>query len=73
MAAHSSILAWRILVGCSLWGCNELNMTEQLTLLFINKLLKGTMTNLRPSGHRLRKMFENDATQIRARFLTQAG
>ena len=31
------------------------------------------MTNLRPSGHRLRKMFQNDATQIRARFLTQAG
>ena len=33
MAPHSSILAWRIpgtgsLVGCHLWGCTELDMTE---------------------------------------------
>ena len=33
MATHSSILAWRIpgtgsLVGCCLWGCTELDMTE---------------------------------------------
>ena len=36
MATHSSILAWRIpldrrLVGCSPWGCKELETTEQLT------------------------------------------
>ena len=33
---YSSILAWRIhgqrsLVGYSLWGCKELNMTEQIS------------------------------------------
>ena len=33
MATHFSILAWRIpgtgsLVGCHLWGCTELDMTE---------------------------------------------
>ena len=33
MATHSSVLACRIpgqgsLVGCSLWGCTELDMTE---------------------------------------------
>ena len=33
MAPHSSVLAWRIpgmgsLVGCCLWGCTELDMTE---------------------------------------------
>ena len=34
MAAHSSILAWRILwternlVGCRPWGCEELDATE---------------------------------------------
>ena len=33
MSAHSSVLAWRIpgmgsLVGCCLWGCTELDMTE---------------------------------------------
>ena len=33
MATHSSVLAWRIpgtgsLVGCYLWGCTELDMTE---------------------------------------------
>ena len=33
MATHSSTLAWRIpgtgsLVGCRLWGCTELDMTE---------------------------------------------
>ena len=36
MAAHSSILAWRIpwqrsLAGYSLWGCKESDMTERLT------------------------------------------
>ena len=34
MAAHSSILAWRILwteEPGGLWGCKELDMTEQLT------------------------------------------
>ena len=33
MATHSSVLAWRIPgtvepVGCRLWGCTELDMTE---------------------------------------------
>ena len=33
MAAHSSVLAWRILgtgepVGCRLWGCTESDTTE---------------------------------------------
>ena len=31
MAAHSSVLAWRIpgsLVGCSLWGSTELDTTK---------------------------------------------
>ena len=37
MAIHSSILAWRTpwteeLGGNSPWGCQELDMTEQLTL-----------------------------------------
>ena len=37
MAAHASILAWRIpwteeLGGLSPWGHKELDMTEQLTL-----------------------------------------
>ena len=35
MATHSGILTWEILwtggmVGYSLWGCKELDMTEQL-------------------------------------------
>ena len=38
MATHSSVLAWRIpgrgsLVGCCLWGCKELDTTEQLHLV----------------------------------------
>ena len=28
MATHSSVLAWRILVGCRLWGRTELDTTE---------------------------------------------
>ena len=33
MATHSRVLAWRIpgtgsLIGCRLWGCTELDMTE---------------------------------------------
>ena len=33
MTTHSGVLAWRIpgteeLVGCRLWGCTELDMTE---------------------------------------------
>ena len=41
MATHSSIVAWRIpwtekLLGYSLWGHKESNMTEQL-----NSILKG--------------------------------
>ena len=37
MATHSSTLERRIpwkeeLVGCSPWGCKELDMTEQITL-----------------------------------------
>ena len=36
MATHSSVLAWRIpgqrsLVGCCLWGCTELDMTEAIS------------------------------------------
>ena len=34
MATHSSILAWRITWTDSPWGCKELDMTEQLTLLY---------------------------------------
>ena len=39
MATHSSTLAWkshgqRSLVGCSPWGCEELDMTEQLHFHF---------------------------------------
>ena len=39
MATHSSILSWRIhgkrsLVGYCLWGCKELERSEQLTLHF---------------------------------------
>ena len=30
-ATHSSILAWRIPVGCSPWGCKQSDMTEQIT------------------------------------------
>ena len=42
-ATHSSILAWRIpwtrsLVGYSPWGCKELDMTEQLTLLLSDRI-----------------------------------
>ena len=41
MVTHSSILAWKIhkqrsLAGDSLWGCKELDMTEQLTLYLIS-------------------------------------
>jgi len=41
MTTHYSILAWEIhgqrsLVGYSLWGHKELNMTEQLTLYIPN-------------------------------------
>ena len=28
MAIYSSVLAWRIPVGCRLWGPTELDMTE---------------------------------------------
>ena len=28
MATHSSVLAWRLLVGCCLWGCTESDTTE---------------------------------------------
>ena len=38
MATHSSILAWEItwsLVGYSPWGCKESDMTELLTLSFL--------------------------------------
>ena len=28
MATHSSVLAWRILVGCRLWGRTESGTTE---------------------------------------------
>ena len=31
MATHSSILAWRIPMGYSSWGCKESDMTEQLS------------------------------------------
>ena len=31
MATHSSILAWRSLVGCSPWGHKESDTIEQLT------------------------------------------
>ena len=34
MAAHSSILAWRSLVGYSPQGCEESDMTEQLHFHF---------------------------------------
>ena len=37
MATHSSTLAWKIpwsLVGCSPWGCEELDTTEQLHFHF---------------------------------------
>ena len=41
MATHSSIPAWRILwtEGHSLWGCKESDTTEQLTLMFLAKLI----------------------------------
>ena len=46
-ATHSSILAWRIhgqrnLVGYSLWGHKEMNMTEQLVLFLISIHFKDT-------------------------------
>ena len=38
-ATHSSTLAWKIpwrsLVGCSPWGCEELDMTERLHFHFL--------------------------------------
>ena len=40
-ATHSSILAWRIpwteesLVGCSLWGLKESDVTESLSLIHL--------------------------------------
>ena len=34
MATHSSILAWKIMVGYSPWGCNESDKTEQLYIDF---------------------------------------
>ena len=34
MATHSSTLAWRSLVGYSLWGSTELDMTKRLHFFF---------------------------------------
>ena len=46
MAAHSSILAWKIpwtqsLVGYSPWGCQELDMTEPLTHMEVLQFPQG--------------------------------
>ena len=44
LATHSSILSWRCLAGCSLWGLKESDMTEQLSVhtfpLYSPKLLR---------------------------------
>ena len=44
LATHSSILSWRFLAGCSLWGLKESDMTEQLSMdtfpLYSPKLLR---------------------------------
>ena len=34
MATHSSTLAWRSLVGYSLWDCTELDTTKRLHFFF---------------------------------------
>ena len=45
MAPHSSTLAWKMpggwrrLVGCSPWGCKELDMTERLHFDFSLSLI----------------------------------
>ena len=39
MAAHSSILAWRILVGGSPWGRKELDRAEQLPQIHVTSKL----------------------------------
>ena len=51
MATHSSVLAWRRIpwiedgvaksMGCSPWGCKELDMTEQLTPIISYSLFQG--------------------------------
>ena len=38
MATHSSTLAWRSLVGYSLWDCTELDTTKRLHFPFTFKL-----------------------------------
>ena len=50
MATHSSTLAWKIPwteepVGCSPWGCEELDMTEQLHFHFSLSLEKEMATH----------------------------
>ena len=50
MATHSSTLAWKIPwteepVGCSPWGCEELDMTEQLHFHFSLSLEKEMPTH----------------------------
>ena len=50
MAAHSSVLTWRIhgqksLVGCSPRGCKELGTTEQLTLSLFLVAFLGLVRN----------------------------
>jgi len=51
MATHSSTLAWkshgwRSLVGCSPWGCEELDTTEQLHFHFSFSCIGGGNGNL---------------------------
>ena len=60
MATHSSILAWEIpgqrsLVGYSLWGRKELDMTERLTLshtLSIGRVMEKRLSHILLLEHR---------------------
>ena len=56
MAAHSSVLAWRIqgqgsLVGCRLWGCTDLDTTEvtqhSIAYTFHSTLPKNYLTQVK--------------------------
>ena len=52
MAAHPSLLAWRIPwpeepVGCSLRGCKESDMAEQLILSLFTTMTSSTATEQR--------------------------
>ena len=70
MATHSSVLAWRIpwqrdLVGYSLWGCKELDMTKQLTHTHISHRSTGCSPRKEHTYHQNFPVFPSFVCQVR--------